>query len=124
MRSYETAVHPSTNLYLVRHPWEPWLKVGIAKNVKQRMGTYVHAWGRGLPHPPVVVPEFALHLIGFLDARDMEFRVLSQFRADVVLNEWLRLTPEVEYLEAICENGDIGVMRRYFGVRHREQIAA
>lgn len=109
------------HLYILRHPWQPWTKIGIARNVSERMSTYRHAWGCE-PFPPVVVQNLVLLMFGVHDAREMEQWILRRFSALRVSGEWLErraavyeveklasiLHPEhpVDYLDALIPFGE------------------
>lgn len=106
--------------YLLRHPWEPWVKVGIAENVKRRMASYATGWGCPVP-TPVVASHKELFDAGFKNAKDFEARMLLRFKSAKVQGEWLRLTPEVE--DAIAMVAE----KRWLSVSHlldpRSQIS-
>jgi hypothetical protein len=95
------------SLYLLRHPWEQWLKVGVANHVERRMEHYVHAWGCRVPTPLTVIPPDvferlqvpALRVERFIKIRYEEYRLIKR--------EWLRMSPAVIEMEAIArENPD------------------
>jgi hypothetical protein len=85
------------HLYLLRHAFRPWLKVGITKNINTRMSSYAHAWGVE-PFPPLAVHGETLFLMD-ATARDMEAHILRRFRSVKVGGEWIRMTPEVYAME-------------------------
>jgi hypothetical protein len=85
------------HLYLLRHAFRPWLKVGITRNVKKRMVTYYTAWGVQ-PFMPTAVHAATLLLMR-ATGREVEAHILKHFDRDRVSGEWLRLTPEVRAME-------------------------
>lgn len=85
-------------LYFLRHPWEPWLKVGIAADVKQRVRDYAGMWGISDPFPPIALPDGDLASMRGR-ARPLEQWILTHFRHDIVQGEWLRLTDRVRRME-------------------------
>jgi hypothetical protein len=104
------------NVYLVRHPWEKWIKVGIAGGVRGRMATYVHAWGCDPPSPPVVADAEMIELLGFASARDMEFDILKHFAPYSVRGEWLQLSYPVRKLEQAIADKDMKMLQRIFSI--------
>jgi hypothetical protein len=90
----------SDNVYLLRHAFRPWLKIGIAHNVKSRMGGYRHAWGVE-PFVPFVITRHVLNAIG-VSARQMELALLRRFSRDAVGGEWVRLSDDVRRMERVA----------------------
>lgn len=110
----------SSNLYMLRHPWEPWIKIGVAGGVSGRMATYVHAWGCEPPVPPVIADSELIELLGFVSARDMEFKVLNIFAPQSIRGEWLYLAPEVRLFETALAQRDMKTLERLLSIGHRQ----
>ena len=95
--AHRIAVESIKSVYLLRHAFRPWLKVGVAKDIRRRMPTYRHAWGVE-PFPPLAVHGATLLLMS-AHAYEMEYHLLHHFRADRVGGEWLRPSPGVRTME-------------------------
>lgn len=104
----------STNVYLVRHPWERWIKVGIAGGVRGRMQTYVHAWGVEPPSPPVIADAEMIEMLGFAKARDMEVEILTRYGQYAVRGEWLQRSHQVSKLETAIAERDMKTLESIF----------
>ena len=96
----------STDLYLLRHPWENWLKVGVTNNMKTRLGMYRTSWGREPVKPPVIADAEMIYALGFDSAREMEAKILAVFADDFVWGEWLRRSLVLDDLESSVEAKD------------------
>ena len=114
-RHYKT--QKSTSLYFVRHPWEPWVKVGIARKISARMSCYTTAWGCPPPVPPVIVEPEMIASAGCVSAKDMEDRIHRIFAEHTEKGEWLRLAPAVIELEATAASGNYLALGKLLGVR-------
>lgn len=114
----------STVLYLLRHPFRPWLKVGITNNMKARLSTYVTCWGCEPVKAPIVLDAAMIHALGFDSAREMESGILNCFAADCVRTEWSELSSGLLAFEEAAERHDWRSMQKYLGMGRRHLAIA